>query len=182
VSEYFLIVNIDKRQYLSAGAMNENPKRSGFLRGLHVRALGLLVCQSEDVRHGYGSLAGSWYGDRVIVVGDQNAVPDAHGVTTSSVERPGRTLYELAREAYEDISLAAVAMLCSGDAGVVEALVEAAAADRAGALLLVGDVVYVAGSSELDEAMRKRFGKEWVGRYRRACEASSTRQHRAQPN
>ena len=169
MGECFLIANIDKRQYLSAGSMNENPKRRGFLRALHGRALGLLVCRSDDVGHGYGDLAGSWYGDRIIAVGDQNAVPDAYGITTSTAERPDRTLYDVASETYEDISLAAVAMLCRGDERVVEALVVAAVATEAGAMQLVGDVVFVAGSSELEEAARKRLGKEWVGLYRRVC-------------
>jgi hypothetical protein len=173
VGECFLIANIDKRQYLSAGSMNENPKRRGFLRSLHGRALGLLVCRSSDVGHGYGELAGSWYGDRIIAVGDQNAMPDAHGITTSTAERPNRTLYDVVSETYEDISLAAVAMLCRGDERVVEDLIEAAVADGSRAMRLVGDVVFVAGSSELDEAMRKRLGKEWVGRYRRMCGSGS---------
>ncbi|HEU4386215.1 MAG TPA: hypothetical protein VFV34_00360 [Blastocatellia bacterium] len=181
MGECFLIANIDKRQYLSAGSMNENPKRSGFLRGLHGRALALLMCKSDELRHGYGSLAGSWYGDRVIGVGDQNGVADVYGVATSSEDRPGRTLHELARETYEDISLAALAMLCSGDDRVVEALVDAAAEGTNAAMLLVGDLVFVAGSSEIDEVMRKRFGKKWAGRYRRACEESSTRQQMARP-
>ena len=68
MGEYFLIANVDKRQFLSAGSMNESSKRGGFLRGLHGRALALLVCRSDELRHGYGELAGSWYGDRVIAL------------------------------------------------------------------------------------------------------------------
>ncbi len=182
MAEYFLIANIDKRQYLSAASMNENPKRSGFLRGLHGRALALLVCKSEELRHGYGELAGSWFGDRVIATGDDNGVPDAYGVVTSLAEAPDRNLHHLARESYEDISLAAVAMLCRGDQRVVEELVGAAAGGHDDALVLLGDAVFIARSTELEKAMRERLGKDWVGRYRRACNASSSRQLRTRQN
>lgn len=181
MGEYFLIANIDKRQFLSAASMNENPKRSGFLRGLHGRALALLVCKADELHHVYGELAGSWYGDRVIATGDDNGVPDAYGVVTSGADTLDRNLYQLARQTYEDISLAAVAMLCRGDQRVVEELVEAAADGNVGALLLVGDAVFLARSRELEEAMRKRLGKDWVGRYRRACDASSWRQLNTRP-
>lgn len=182
MGEYFIIANIDKQQYLSAASMNENPKRHGFLRGLHGRALALLVCQSDELRHGYGELAGSWYGDRVVATGDDNGVPDSYGVSTSGPEASDRNLYQLACQTYENISLAAVAMLCRGDQEVVDELVEAAVGGNVGALLLVGDTVFVGQSSELADAMRQRGGSEWVGRYRRACDASSSRQLKSRPN
>lgn len=182
MGEYFLIANIDKRQFLSAASMNENPKRSGFLLGLHGRVLALLVCKSDDLRHDYGSLAGSWYGDRVIAAGDDNGVPDAYGIVTSSSNAPDRNLYQLTRQEYEDISLAALAMLCRGDRAVVDKLVEAAAAGDASTLLLVGDTVFIGRSTELDDAMRKRLGRGWVGRYRHACDASAWRKLNAPPS
>lgn len=174
MGEYFLIANIDKRQYLSAASMNENSKRNGFLSGLHGRALGLLVCRSDELRHGYGDLAGSWYGDHVIATGDDNGVPDAYGVITSGADAPDRNLFHLAVQTYEDISLAAIAMLCRGDQHVTAELAEAAAGGDPAALQLVGDAVFVAQSRELEAAMGKRLGKGWVGRYR-ACDASSFR-------
>jgi hypothetical protein len=103
-------------------------------------------------------------------------------VNTSGPEASDRNLYQLASQTYEDISLAAVAMLCRGDPGVVDELVEAVVGGNAGALLLVGDAVFVTGSSELEDAMRQRVGNEWVGRYRRACDASSSRSLKPRPN
>ena len=181
MGEYFVIVNIDKRQYLSAASMNENNKRGGFLRGLHGRALALLVCKSDELRHGYGELAGSWFGDRVIATGDDNGVPDAYDMVTRGVETPDRNLYELARQEYDDISLAAVVMLCRGDRTVVDELVTAAGKSD-GALLVVGDAVFVAQYAELGEAMRAQHGEGWVRRYQRACDASSWRQNKTRPN
>ena len=94
---------------------------------------------------------------------------------TAGVDAPERNLYHLASQTYEDISLAAIAMLCRGDHEVAEQLAEAASDGSVAALRLVGDAVFVAQSRELEAAMRAKMGKEWVGRYRRARDASTLR-------
>lgn len=169
MGEYFIIVNSDKRQYLSAATIGENNKRSGFLRGLHGRALALLACQSDEVRHGYGPLAGSWSGDQIIAAGDDNGQPDAYGVPTATAERPDRNLYQLAHEEYVDISLAAVAMLCRGDESVVENLVSQAEEGDEAVFLLIGNIVFTTECLELKRAIEARVGREWVSRYKRVA-------------
>jgi hypothetical protein len=161
MSECYLVVNVDQRQYLSAAALRESAKRGGFLRGLHGRALALLVCRADALRLDYGPLAGSWHGHRIVAADDHH--PTAVAVGDAVIA----DLHETARREFEDISLAALAMLCRGDPEIVQQLVDAAAEDAPGAIALAGDVVFLASSTPLQDELDRRLGKAWVARYRR---------------
>jgi hypothetical protein len=127
MSQYFLIVNPVKRQYIDASRFDERTKASGFMRGYHATAVALLVCQSIEVGHRYGPLAGSWYADPIIAAGDDHGQPDQYGFATSTSTNPDRNLYQLARDEFEDISYQAIAMLCLAQDGFAEEIAEKAA-------------------------------------------------------
>ncbi len=163
MSECYLIANLDRRQYLSAQRFNESPKRGGFLRGLHARALALLICRADAVHHDFGALAGSWFGERVLAAGDHHPTAIAAEAGRDGIE----DLHQTALREFEDISLAALAMLCQGDPAVVEQLVDAVASEQARAIGIAGDLVFLADATALKTALDRRIGKAWVSRYRR---------------
>jgi hypothetical protein len=104
MGQYFIFVNPIKRQFLDADKFNEGVKSYSVLCGYHAYAVALLVCSLTEIDHSYGQLAGSWYGDPVIVAGDDEGEPDAYGIKTSTLENPERNLYWQASEEFEDIN------------------------------------------------------------------------------
>lgn len=108
MGEYFLIVNPVKRQYISADPFGENIKRPGIFRGDHGHAVGLLLCDHPGA-HAH-PLVGSWVGDPVIVTGDSSG-PNTAGLVTTLPKDPGRDLYDMAKDEFEDISPRAMVML-----------------------------------------------------------------------
>jgi hypothetical protein len=175
MGQYFKIVNPAKRQYIDAGKFNENVKSSGILRGNHAVALALLVCNLDQVRdgrgnlrHDFGPLAGSWCGDPIYVVGDEQTEPDVFGIKTSSIEKPDRNLYWMAKEEFEDISYKAIAMLCEGRDDFADEIAERAASSPSADTNLVnlGNVVFVVGCESLKQALEKAYGKDWVSKYK----------------
>ena len=173
---YYKIVNVTKRQYLDAGQFGENIKASGFMYGYHGMAVALLVCDSSEVRHDYGALAGSWCGDRIIAAGDDNGQPDAHGLKTSTADDPQRNLNGMASDEFEDISYPALAMLCSNE-WMAEELVEKVAKEMDAfgfehhpyLLVHLGDVVTQMGCGPLERQMVGTFGPDWIRLYARAA-------------
>jgi hypothetical protein len=144
VGQYFVIVNPAKRQYIDAFYFGENIKASGYMLGLHAVAVAVLVCNSTQVRyelginrpeHDYGPLAGAWFGDAVYAAGDDNGPPDEFGIETATPDNPERNLSRLAKEEYEDISYAAMAMLCQGQEEYARQMAEQAATSYSGALI-----------------------------------------------
>jgi hypothetical protein len=167
MSQYFLIVNPVKRQYINASRFDERTKASGFMRGYHATAVALLVCQSIEVGHRYGSLAGSWYADPIIAAGDDSGQPDRYGFATSTSTNPDRNLYLLARDEFEDISYQAIAMLCLGQEGFAEEIAAKAAEQPSQHLFVqLGNVVMLVGSESLSTALAQSFGRGWQKRHR----------------
>jgi hypothetical protein len=178
MGQYFKIVNPAKRQSIDASKFNENIKSSGILRGNHASAVALLVCNLDQVRdsrgnlrHDFGLLAGSWCGDPIYVVGDEQTEPDVFGINTSTIENPDRNLYWMAEEEFEDISYKAIAMLCEGRDDFAEEIAERAAASPGADMNLVnlGNVVFIVGCESLKQALEKAYGKDWVSQYKEAC-------------
>jgi hypothetical protein len=168
MSQYFLIVNPVKRQYIDASRFDERTKASGFMRGYHATAVALLVCQSIEVGHRYGPLAGSWYADPIIAAGDDHGQPDQYGFATSTSTNPDRNLYQLARDKFEDISYQAIAMLCLAQDGFAEEIAEKAAKQSSLHLFVqLGNVVMLVGSESLSTALAQSFGREWQKLYRK---------------
>ena len=110
MGEYFLIVNPVKRQYVSASPFGENIKRNGIFAGHHGYAIGLLLCNDPENFFDAHPLVGSWAGDPIIVAGDYSA-PDTLGIPTTLPDGPGRNLYHMAEEEFEDISHRVMIML-----------------------------------------------------------------------
>jgi hypothetical protein len=174
MGETYFIVNPAKRQYLDIGQFNENNKASGLMRHRHALAISTLVCnldavrysRSGKVKHSFGSLAGAWCGDAVYVVGDMNARPDEFGIQTSTPEEPERTLFDLARAEYENITGAAIAMLCAGIDGFAEAMAEQAAEmESPYDFVNLASVALLANSDEMARAMEATFGGGWKKKY-----------------
>ena len=174
MGETYLIVNPAKRQYLDIGQFNENNKASGLMRLRHALAVSTLVCNLEAVRfssggkvtHRFGSLAGVWCGDAVYVVGDMCARPDEFGIQTSTPEEPERTLFDLALAEYENITVAAIAMLCAGIVGFAEDMVEQAVETGSpNDFVQLANVALLANSAEMAHALEATFGAGWKKKY-----------------
>jgi hypothetical protein len=174
MGETYLIVNAAKRQYLDIGQFNENNKASGLMRHRHALAVSALVCnldavrysKSGKVKHGFGSLAGAWCGDAIYVVGDMCARPDEFGVQTSTPEKPERTLFDLALAEYENITAAAIAMLCAGIDGFAQAMVEQASETGSPYdFVQLANVALLANSAEMARALDATFGQSWKKKY-----------------
>jgi hypothetical protein len=167
MGQYFIFVNPIKRQFLDAGKFNEGVKSYGVLYGYHAVAIALLVCNLTEVEHSYGQLAGSWYGDPIIVAGDDEGEPDAYGIKTSTLENPGRNLYWRASEEFEDISCRSVAMLSVGRKGFADEIVSRAlnGFSPQGDLIELGNVVIETGCEDLKQALVKGFGEDWTDKY-----------------
>ena len=176
MGEYFHIVNPAKRQYLCASSFGEGIKAGNVMRGYHGVALAVLICNFDQVsndrdepRHQYGALAGSWFGDRVYLAGDGHGQPDDFGIQTSTESRPGRNLYWMAKDEFEDISYRAIAMLCEGGYASEFA---GKAAEPLNSLLLkhLGNVVFQVGCKPLETALEQSLGSEWTRKYKEARE------------
>ena len=180
MGQYFHIVNPAKRQYISSSSFAENSKSSGVMLGYHAIAVGLLVCNLDQVSyerskplHGYGPLAGSWFGDRVYLAGDDHGEPDEFGVKTSTEENANRNLYWLAEEEFENITYRAIAMLCEGRRTYAEEMAARAAEPLHSELLKhLGNVVFQVGCKPLEESMEQYLGGDWTRKYKKAREES----------
>jgi hypothetical protein len=177
MGQYFKIVNPIKRQHIDASRFGENVKASGIFYGYHTAAVAFLLCNIEQVRDEWErpiyegvELAGSWCGDPVYVVGDDQGKADEFGIKTSSEQNPERNLYFMAHEEYEDISYKAIALICNVHeeiaADMVKRAVNGYSPDRD--LVDLGNVVFTVGCEPLKRALMKEFGGEWESRYRKA--------------
>jgi hypothetical protein len=131
------------------------------------------------VPYTYGPLRGAWCGDRVYAAGDEHG-PDLHGVKTSTLEDPMRNLYGLAHDEYEDVSYAALAMLCEDEwtAGVLVGKVAADVRDPTRPQVPdlighLGNVVLRTGCAPLRAALAEQLGGRsgWRRLYAERCEA-----------
>jgi hypothetical protein len=94
--QHFLIVNLDRKEYLDPTAFGDGPTPAAAARTRGGVLAGLAALLSEG-RGGFrsaGPVVGSWAGDRVIA-----AWYDGDPVSGS-----GRNLYRLAADCYRDIS------------------------------------------------------------------------------
>lgn len=107
MGEYFRIINAAKEQYLE-NPLSDNKWYNILARGTDtVRILTHLICQGP-VEH---ELAGSWSGCALFIVGDDSSTPDEYGVSTTTKEKPERTLYSKAEDDYKCMADAGDAML-----------------------------------------------------------------------
>jgi hypothetical protein len=120
MGQYYLIVNLDKRQFL-------HPHRCGD--GLHLldiapsgtgtlTALAILLADGNgrcfgDVRSP-NPVIGSWAGDRIVIAGE-------YADDGKFTDDPARNLYHLARDEYEDVSRLALRAMAD-DPSLAEAM------------------------------------------------------------
>lgn len=177
MSQYFKIVNPAKRQYIDANSFNENIKASGVLFGHHATAVAFLVCNMDQVRDGGGhpiysgaELAGSWSGDPIYIVSDDQGKADEFGIKTATESNPSRNLNQMAKEEFENVSYKAIALICNVHEQIAEELVSRAARSYTQDIELVhlGNVVFSVGCKPLECALEKQFGEEWVSIYKKA--------------
>lgn len=156
---YYVLVNVDRGEYLDASPFGEDIKAGGLFRGLHGVAFGRLVCDVTEVPLlNRSRRVGSWCGSRVIAAGDDIVGADGHGVRTADPAAPGRNLHQLASEEYEDVTYAAMDMLCSDEMDAAE-LAERAPLEH------LGNVVLQYQTATLDRALVERHGSDWRERY-----------------
>ena len=112
MGEYYMYLNLDRKEYLDIDFLGGETKAFGLGRNLGARALGLLLM--HGVGHDEHPLIGSWAGTRVVALGDY-AKPNLFGIQTVSAEEPKWNLYDLATESYKNIGSAAAVMLLEHD-------------------------------------------------------------------
>lgn len=112
MGQYYVIINIDKRQYLDPHKFGDSLKLMEFACSAEGVLCGLAVLLVDGNGRGSGDLGseepvvGSWAGNRVVIAG---AYGDP-GKFLGDEERPDRNpnpdvnLYKVARDYYEDVS------------------------------------------------------------------------------
>jgi len=134
MGQYYLPVNLDKRQYLDPHKFDDGLKLLEFGLSSCGTMLGLAVLLADGNNRGCGDLhsddpiIGSWAGDRIVIAGDYadpgkfmeadesdlQAIADKHfSEGFQQVERVN--LYCVARERFEDVSEKVIAALTSDD-------------------------------------------------------------------
>ena len=171
MSSTFLIVNVDKRQYLDPSEFGESDTSNGYMQGFHAIAVALLVCDPG----GYSMtspLGGTWCRDRVLAVYDSTP-PGSFGVTTSIEDRPNRNLYELSCEEFENISHGAIAIVCNWIEGAADVLVsrilitphDGQETLNEHLFLQLGCVAIDLRCKTLDEALNRKMGFSWRSKF-----------------
>jgi hypothetical protein len=103
MGQYYLIVNLDKKQFLHPHKCGDGLKLLEFGCSANGTLTALAILLADGNNRGGGDLRselpviGSWAGDRIVIAGDYAD----EGKFTAD---PGRTLYRVADEEYEDIS------------------------------------------------------------------------------
>jgi hypothetical protein len=114
MGQYYLIVNLDKKQFLHPHKCGDGLKLLEFAcsAGGSLAALSILLADSNN--RGGGDLRsdhpviGSWAGDRVVIAGDY---ADGGKFTGD----PARNLYRVAHDGYEDVSRQALRAMADDD-------------------------------------------------------------------
>jgi hypothetical protein len=103
MGQYYLIVNIDKKQFLHPHKCGDGLKLLEFACGGAGTMTALAVLLADGNSRGGGDLRstnpiiGTWAGDRIVIAGDY---ADEGRFTRD----PERTLYRVASEEYQDVS------------------------------------------------------------------------------
>lgn len=103
MGQYYLIVNLDKKQFLHPHKCGDGLKLLEFGCSANGTLTALAILLADGNNRGGGDLRsahpiiGSWAGDRIVIAGDYAD----EGKFTAD---PSRTLYRVADEEYEDIS------------------------------------------------------------------------------
>ena len=104
MGQYYKIVNIKKKQYISPYIFGDGSKLMEFSMSANGALAGLSILLADGNGRGGGDLhsendmVGSWAGDNIVVAGD-------YADAGKFVKEPDQTLYEVASNEGEDISL-----------------------------------------------------------------------------
>ena len=103
MGQYYLIVNLDKKQFLHPHKCGDGLKLMEFACSASGTLTALAILLADGNNRGGGDLRsdhpviGSWAGDRIVIAGDYAD----EGRFTGN---PGRNLYRVAHDDYADIS------------------------------------------------------------------------------
>ncbi len=103
MGQYYLIVNLDKKQYLHPHKCGDGLKLLEFCCSANGTLTALAILLADGNNRGGGDLRsnhpiiGSWAGDRIVIAGDY---ADEGKFTPD----PARNLYGVAHDEYQDIS------------------------------------------------------------------------------
>lgn len=104
MGQYYKIVNIKKKQYITPHTFGDGSKLMEFSMSANGALAGLAILLADGNGRGGGDLhsendiVGSWSGDNIVVAGD-------YADAGKFVKEPDQTLYEVASNEGEDISL-----------------------------------------------------------------------------
>jgi len=111
MGQYYKIVNIKKKQYISPYIFGDGSKLMEFSMSANGVLAGLAILLADGNGRGGGDLhsendiVGSWAGDNIVVAGD-------YADTGKFVKEPEQTLYEICQAQGEDISIKVLDALC----------------------------------------------------------------------
>ena len=111
MGQYYKIVNIKKKQYISPYIFGDGSKLMEFSMSANGVLAGLAILLADGNGRGGGDLhsendiVGSWSGDNIVIAGD-------YADTGKFVKEPEQNLYEVASSEGEDISIKALDALC----------------------------------------------------------------------
>ena len=111
MGQYYKIVNIKKKQYITPHTFGDGSKLMEFSMSANGVLAGLAILLADGNGRGGGDLhsendiVGSWSGDNIVVAGD-------YADAGKFVKEPDQTLYELAGSEGEDISIKVLDALC----------------------------------------------------------------------
>ena len=104
MGQYYKIVNIKKKQYITPHTFGDGSKLMEFSMSANGVLAGLAILLADGNGRGGGDLhsendiVGSWSGDNIVVAGD-------YADAGKFVKEPDQTLYEVASNEGEDISI-----------------------------------------------------------------------------
>ena len=104
MGQYYKIVNIKKKQYITPHTFGDGAKLMEFSMSASGVLAGLAILLADGNGRGGGDLhsendiVGSWAGDNIVVAGD-------YADTGKFVKEPEQTLYEICQAEGEDISV-----------------------------------------------------------------------------
>jgi hypothetical protein len=111
MGQYYKIVNIKKKQYISPYTFGDGSKLMEFSMSANGVLAGLAILLADGNGRGGGdlnsnnSIVGSWSGDNIVIAGD-------YADEGKFVKETDRNLYAVASEQGEDISIKVLDALC----------------------------------------------------------------------
>ena len=96
MGEYYIVANLDKRQYLDSNSLGMSVKLPGVMATPLPRILVWLLADGAPISGGWG-MGGNWAGDRIVVAGDE-------GTSAGVFERAHAEFRDITIEAFEDLA------------------------------------------------------------------------------